>query len=73
MMVFTLKKSTKVHADTGKNCASVLDGHKLDVGDSRTNGCSLRGMQFIWSNYSDLTPNGGLGRVITLFQGNLGW
>ena len=27
----------------------------------------------IWSNYSDLTPNGGLVREIPLFQGNLGW
>ena len=31
---------------------------------------------WFWSNYSDLTrphPNGGLGREIPLFQGNLGW
>ena len=26
-----------------------------------------------WSNYSDLTPNGGLVREVPLFQGNLGW
>ena len=29
--------------------------------------------QVNWSNYSDLTPNGGLVREIPLFQGNLGW
>ena len=36
--------------------------------------CAVTGLiGFVWSNYSDLTPNGGLVREISLFQGNLGW
>ena len=34
---------------------------------------NLKLYDFIWSNYSDLTSNGGLVREIPLFQGNLGW
>ena len=47
--------------DVGLETSSVISTWKLMTG------------KWFWSNYSDLTPNGGLVREIPFFQGNLDW